>query len=674
MSNPLLDLSDLPRFDAIAPEHVSPAIDRLIEDARKAVSEAETVSPVTWQNFFYPLQATTERLARAWGAVQHLQAVLNTPALREAYNKNLPKMSAFLSQLGQNHALFAQYQALTQSPEFAAIDPVRRTAVEHILRDFRLGGVALTDEPKSRFRAIHQELSKLSSKFSENVLDATDSYALHIDDEHALTGLPAEVTASCRAAADKQGRGGYRLSLQMPCYQPVLTYAENRDIRRTLYLANIARASELGTGEYNNGPIIDRMLQLRAELASLLEFECWADYALAKKMADTPKQVLTFLRMLAKHAVPRAKCERAELEAFARAKLGFEKLEPWDLAWASEKLKQSHYAFSAQEVKQYFTESGVLSGLFGVVESLYGIRFEPEKAEVWHEDVRFYHVVDAHGNFLGQCYLDLYAREGKRSGAWMSEGRNRCRRQGILQTPVVYLTCNFGRGIDGKPATLTHDEVVMLFHEMGHGLHLLLTEVDELVIAGIRGVEWDAIELPSQFMENFAWEWENVRNMTSHVESGESIPRELFDRMLAAKNFQIGMHTVRQLELALYDMILHSEFDPSTGGAVALYYQVRKEVAVNPTPDCDRFPCQFGHIFAGSYPGGYYSYKWAEVLSADAYEAFAASPQNIAETGARFRTEVLSRGGSRPARENFRAFRGRDPDVSALLKQDGMLA
>ena len=674
MTNPLLELSGLPRFDAIAPEHVAPAMDQLLAEAEAAVTHAESVTPVTWDSLVVPLESTTERLWRAWRHVGHLQAVVNTPQMRQAYNETLPRLTAFGTRTGQNVALHAQYQRLADSPAYAGLDPVRRRVIDHALRDFRLGGVALPESQKARFTEVKQELSKLSTKFSENVLDATDGYAHYIEDAAELAGIPPEVVAACRTAAEKEGRAGWKFGLQMPVYLPVQMHADNRELRRILYRANVVRASELDGGERDNGPLIDRILVLRAELATLLGFDSYADYSLATKMADSPVQVLDFLHELGGHARPHALRDRAELEAFARDTLGMEVLDPWDLAWASEKLKQSRYAFSQQEVKRYFTEPKVLAGLFGVIQSLYGVRFEADSAPVWHEDVRFYRLVDAEGRLIGQCYMDLYAREGKRAGAWMAVSRNRRMREDGPQTPIAHLVCNFGRGANGQPTTLTHGEVTTLFHEMGHALHQLLTRVDAPNLDGIAGVEWDAVELPSQFMENFCWEWTNVQGMTAHVDSGEPLPRELFERMLAARNFQSGMFTVRQLEFSLLDMQLHHGFDPATDSVLALQARVRDAVSVNPALDCDRFTRQFSHIFAGSYAAGYYSYKWAEVLSADAYAAFEETPDRLAETGARFQREVLERGGSRPAIDNFRAFRGRDPDMAALLRHGGMAA
>jgi len=677
--NPLLDFSGLPRFDAIRPEHVGPGIDALLAQAEAAVKAAEAVSPVTWESFALPLEDATERLWRAWGQVSHLQAVVNTPELRQAYNDNLPKVTRFGSALGQNLALFAQYRALAGSPEYTGYDAARRKVVDNALRDFRLGGAELAEEAKARFSAVQEELAALSAKFSQNVLDATDAFALVVDDEARLSGLPADVVAAARASAEKDGDAsdgsrGWKLTLQMPCYLPVQAYADDRALREALYRANGVRASESGPAELDNSGLIDRILALRAELAALLGFADYAEYSLATKMAQSPAEVLDFLRGLAARALPFARRDRAELEAFARAELGLDELQPWDLGYASEKLKQARYSYSGQEVKRYFTEPRVLAGLFGVIESLYSVKVRPDRAPVWHEDVRFYRVEDAGGRLLGQFYLDLYAREGKRGGAWMDDCRNRRVAGSRVQTPLVYLVCNFGKGMDGKPATFSHDDVTTLFHEMGHGLHQLLTAVGELPVAGINGVEWDAVELPSQFMENFCWEWERVRAMTAHVDTGEPLPRALFDRMLAAKNFQSGMFTVRQLEFALFDMELHSRFDPAQDSVMRLLERVRDEVAVNRAPAWHRFPHQFSHIFAGGYAAGYYSYKWAEVLSADAYAAFEEAPDRLAETGARFLGEILSRGGSRSALENFTAFRGRAPSLEALLRHNGMVA
>ena len=673
-TNPLLDFSGLPRFDAIRPEHVTAAIDTLWAEAVAAVKAAETVAPVSWDSFVTPLDDATERLYRAWGQVSHLQSVVNTPALREVYNANLPKLSRFGSAVAQNPALYAQYKALAAAPEAGAYDDARAKVLANALRDFRLGGAELGEADKARFAQLQEELSGLQATFSQNVLDATDAFALYVDNEDELSGLPADVIAAARAAAQKDGREGWKLTLQMPCYLRVQTYADNRALRERLYHANAVRASEFGDAALDNGGNIDRILAVRAELAALLGFANYGEYSIATKMADDAPQVLGFLRDLAARAKPYAQRDRAELETFARDELGLDDLQAWDLAYAGEKLKQARYSYSEQEVKQYFTEPKVLAGLFGVIERLYGLTVQPDTAPVWHEDVRFYRLVDAEGALVGQFYMDLYAREGKRGGAWMDDCRNRRVTAGGVQTPLVYLVCNFGRGSDGTPATFSHNEVTTLFHEMGHGLHQLLTRVGELAVAGINGVEWDAVELPSQFMENFCWEWEQVEAMTAHASTGQPLPRALFERMLAAKNYQSGMFTVRQLEFGLFDMLLHSQYQPAQDSVLQVLERVRGEVAVNFPPAWNRFPNQFSHIFAGGYAAGYYSYKWAEVLSADAYAAFEEAPDKLQETGARFRAEVLSRGGSRSAAENFRAFRGRDPQLDALLRHSGMVA
>lgn len=672
-ANPLLDFSGLPRFDEIRPEHIGPALDVLLADAEDAVAAAELVQPVTWESFVVPVDDATERLWRAWGQVGHLQAVMNTPELREAYNQNLPRVTRFGSALGQNLALFQQYQVLASSPDAGHFDEARRKVLDNTLRDFRLGGAELDGPDKQRFTAIKEELSALAARFSQNVLDATDAWSLFVEDEARLAGLPRDVRDTARAAAGKDGRPGWKLTLQMPCYLPVQTYAEDRDLREILYRASAQRASEFGDEALDNSGNIDRILALRSELAKLLGFDSYAGYSIATKMAQDPAEVLAFLRDLAARARPFAAKDRAELEQFARDELGLDSLQAWDLAFAADKLKQARYSYSGQDVKQYFTEPKVLGGLFAVIEQLYGLRVEPDVAPVWHEDVRFFRLLDAQDALVGQFYLDLHAREGKRGGAWMDDCRNRRQRvDGSVQTPLVYLVCNFGRGADGSPATFSHDEVTTLFHEMGHGLHQLLTRVGELGVAGINGVEWDAVELPSQFMENFCWEWGHLQGMTAHVESGEPLPRALYEKMLAARNFHSGMATVRQLEFGLFDMLLHERNDSVQEPVLALLDQVRAEVAVNHPPAWNRFPHQFSHIFAGGYAAGYYSYKWAEVLSADAYAAFEEAPEALAATGARFRNEVLGRGGSRSAADNFLAFRGRAPRIDALLRHSGM--
>jgi len=683
MMNPLLDTSGLPRFDTIVPEHVAPAISQLLAEGRELIRhQSAPDTPATWADFVAPMEAIGERLSRAWGVIGHLHGVMDTPAWREAYNAMLPEVTRYYSELGQNLALFAKYKALQASAEYKQLSPTRQRIIDNEVRDFRLSGAELADEQKPRFQAIQEELAGLAAKFSENLLDATNAHAEHIEDAAQLAGIPEDALAAAHTAAERAGKPGWLFSLHMPSYLPVLQYADNRDLRAKMYRAYATRASEfsadIGHPEWDNAPLIQRILALRAELASMLGLGDYAQVSLVPKMADTPAQVLDFLHQLAQRAKPFAERDMQELRAFAAKELGLADLQAWDTAWASEKLRQARYAFSEQEVKQYFPEPKVLAGLFGVVEGLFGVSIQAEQAPTWHPDVRFFRIERA-GKLIGQFYLDLYARDTKRGGAWMDSAITRRRLASGIQTPVAYLVCNFPAPVGDKPATFSHDDVQTLFHETGHGLHHLLTQVEDLWVSGINGVEWDAVELPSQFMENFCWEWDVLANMTAHVDSGEALPRALFDKMLAARNFQSGLQTVRQLEFALFDMRLHHE---STAAhpldAQKLIDEVRREVAVIIPPAWQRFPNSFSHIFAGGYAAGYYSYKWAEVLSADAYEAFEEARQQgrpvlDRDTGERFLAEVLAVGGSRPALESFRKFRGREPRIDALLRHSGMV-
>jgi len=680
-ANPLLDFSDLPRFDTVQPEHVKPAIESLLTAGRELVERltADT-TPATWTDFAGALSDGLEPFGRAWGIVGHLHSVNDIPAWREAYNEMLPEVSRFYAELGQNLKLFEKYKALRDSAEYATLTVEQKKIVNNEVRDFRLSGAELPEDQKPRFQAIMEELSQLSAKFAENLLDATNAFSEVITDESLLAGLPDDAKEAAKTAAEKAGVEGWRFSLQAPSYGPVMQYADNRELRARLYRAYATRAAEFTDGtskpEWDNTPIIQRMLELRVEDAKMLGFSNFAEVSLAPKMADTPAQVLAFLRELAAKAKPFAEKDIAELRAFAKDELGLADFQPWDAAYVSEKLLQARYAFSEQEVKQYFTEPKVLGGLFKVIESLFNVKVKPDTAPVWHEDVRFYRLETPAGELVGQFYLDLYARETKRGGAWMDEARSRRRVLNGIQKPIAYLNCNFSRPVGGKPATFTHDDVTTLFHETGHGLHHLLTRGEELGVSGIHGVEWDAVELPSQFMENYCWEWEVVEGMTAHVDTGTPLPRELFDKMLAAKNFQSGMMAVRQIEFSLFDMLIHSDFDPKSGLTVMdVLNDVRKEVAVLLPPEWHRFPNSFSHIFGGGYGAGYFSYKWAEVLSADAYAAFeeAGNPFD-ATVGKRFLDEILSVGGSRPAIESFKAFRGREPSVDALLRHSGMIA
>jgi oligopeptidase A len=682
--NPLLDFSGLPRFDAVQPEHVTPAIRQLLDENRALIETLiapETAA--TWDAFVQPMLDAGERLSRAWGIVGHLHSVNDVPPWREAYNAMLPEVSGFYADLGQNLALFAKYKRMAEGAEFSGLSPARKRIIENELRDFRLSGAELPEAQKPRFKAIQEELSALGAKFSENVLDATNAHAEWITEEADLAGLPEDAKSAARAAAEKDGRPGWKFTLHAPSYIPVLQFCDNRDLRARMYRAYATRASEFGPAERDNGPLIERLLALRHEEAQMLGYANFAEVSLATKMADTPAQVAAFQRDMAKKARPFAARDVAELREFARRELGMETLESWDLAWASEKLKQQRYSFSDDEVKQYFPEPKVLAGLFRVIESLFAVTLAPDVAPAWHPDVRFFRI-ERHGKLIGRFYLDLYARETKRGGAWMDEAITRRRILGGVQTPVAYLNCNFpapvSEGTQMRPATFSHDDVITLFHECGHGLHHLLTQVDELPVSGIHGVEWDAVELPSQFMENFCWEWDVLCAMTGHVDTGAPLPRALYDKMIAAKNFQSGLQILRQIEFGLFDLLLHSEFIPGADASfMDLLATVRKEVAVLTPPEWNRFPHSFSHIFGGGYAAGYYSYKWAEVLSADAYEAFEEAAKTSgstldANTGERFWREILSVGGSRPALESFKAFRGREPRPDALLRHNGMAA
>jgi oligopeptidase A len=674
MQNPLLHFSGLPHFDQVRPEHVTPAITQLLEEARTLIARLgqEGAAP-TWDNFVRPLEDMEEKISRAWSQVSHMNSVVNTPELREAYNANLPVLTAFYADLSQNEALYAKFRALRASSGFETLTAAQRKIVENELRDFRLGGAELPEDKKARFKAIQEDLSSLSAKFEENLLDTTNEFAHFVENAADLAGIPEDALQAAREAAEADGKPGWKFTLHFPSYMPVLQYADNRALREKLYFAYATRASEFGKPEWDNTALIRQILQLRAESAQLLGYNNYAEVSLTTKMAQTAPQVLDFLRTLAVRARPFAEQDMAELTAYAADKLGLADMQAWDVAYVSEKLREEKYAFSDQEVKQYFPEPRVLQGLFKVVETIYGVQVRKTQAPVWHKDVTFYDIIDKSGTLIGQFYLDLYARNGKRGGAWMDEAITRRRKIDGIETPVAFLTCNFSAPVGNKPALFTHDEVITLFHEFGHGLHHLLTKVEEYGVSGIKGVEWDAVELPSQFMENFCWEWDVLKHMTQHVDSGEHLPRGLYDKMVAAKNFQAGMQTVRQIEFSLFDMLLHGDFDPNGDKTpLQLLEEVRDEVAVVRPPQWNRFPNNFSHIFAGGYAAGYYSYKWAEVLSADAYSLFEENGVLSEETGHRFWSEILAQGGVRPALESFVAFRGREPTIDALLRHNGM--
>ena len=683
-TNPLLVAIDsLIDYPAIRPEHVEQAIDQLLAQARQAV---ETVSSddrePSWETVVEPLTDATETLYRAWSVAGHLNSVINTPELREAYNNCLPRMSEFSTWVGLNRQLFLRYQALADSPAFVGLSPQRQRIVTLALRDFRLSGVELQGQAREDYARISEELAQTSQQFSEHVLDAIDQWHYLVTDEKELEGVPADVLAAAARTAQENGQQGWRLTLKMPCYLPVMQYARNQDLRELLYRAYTTVASEQGDPQFDNSRAIETLLRLRAEEAGLLGFASYAHMRLETRMADTPEQVLGFLRDLAAKARPYARQDLAELQEFARQELGLAALQPWDVAYCSERLREQRYVYSEDEVKQYFTEPAVLKGLFQVIQRLFDVTLRPTTAPVWHPAVRAFEVCGSDGKTLGYLYMDLHARQGKQGGAWVDSERSRRRLGEHLCLPIAYLVCNFAEPQSGRPALLTHDDVITLFHESGHALHALLSRVDDPAASAFAAVEWDAIELPSQFMENFCWEWPVVQMLTAHADTGEHLPRELYEKLRRARNFQSGMQMVRQLEFSLFDMLIHAR---DTGLDIAavmqILDQVRQEVAVIFPPDWHRFPHQFSHLFAGGYGAGYYSYKWAEVLSADAYSAFEEQAYVHADgardtldsnTGHRFWREVLSVGGERPAAESFRAFRGRDPSIAALLRHSGL--
>ncbi|WP_433704512.1 M3 family metallopeptidase [Paraburkholderia sacchari] len=685
--NPLLDFTGLPRFGEIRPEHVTPALDVLLANANAAVERAaQPMTPAQWSDVVEPLERATEPLSRAWGVIGHLNAVADTPELRATYGENLPRVTEFWSSVGQNLALYEKYKAITNHDSFQLLSSERKKILDNALRDFRLSGAELPEDQKPRFAELQERQASLAKAFSDHVLDATNAYAFYATSESELAGLPDDVIAAAREAAEREDKQGWKFTLHFPSYFPVLQYSENRAMRETMYRAYVTRASELGPQygggkpDWDNTAIVDDQLKLRAEEAKMLGYNNFAEVSLAPKMAESPAQVTNFLEDLATRARPHAEKDWQELREFAANELGLAQIEPWDMAFAAERLRQKRYSFSENEVKQYFPEDFVLKGLFKVTETLFGVSIRDDKTAVWHPDVRFFRVENADGTLVAQFYLDLYAREGKRGGAWMDDARSRRKLEGNgVQTPVAYLTCNFSAPVGGRPACFTHDEVITLFHEFGHGLHHMLTRVDELSVSGINGVEWDAVELPSQFMENFCWEWDVLTEMTSHVDTGKPLPRELFDKMLAAKNFQSGLGTLRQIVFSLFDMALHVDFDASKGKTVNdLAREINARYHVIAQAPFSRWPNTFSHIFAGGYAAGYYSYKWAEVLSADAYAAFEEAAQAAkssvldAATGTRYRKEILEVGGSRPAMESFKAFRGREPNIDALLRHNGM--
>lgn len=674
--NVLLHLGEEPKFDQIRTEHIQPALQTAMAEARAQIAEIKAQEETTWNNTVEPLTDITERVGRIWGVVAHLNSVVDTPELRAVYNELMPEVTVFFTEISQDIELYERFKAIKASPAFNRLTDAQQKKLDNDLRDFVLSGAELPPEQQAELAALQTEGAQLGAKFSQNVLDATDAFALYFDDAAELAGIPEDAQAMFAAAAQAEGKTGYKVGLQMPHYLAVMQYADKRELREQVYRAYVTRASELSNdGKFDNTDNVNRTLEIALRNAQLLGFNNYAELSLATKMADTPEQVQAFLRDLAARAKPFAERDLAEVQTFARERLGLADPQPWDLTYASEKLREEKYSFSETEVKKYFPASKVLHGLFAQINRLFGVNFIEKRVPVWHEDVRYFELENG-GAIIGGVYMDLYAREGKRGGAWMNDYKGRRRfcsgdKAGQIQTPTAYLVCNFTPPVGGKEARLSHDEIITLFHETGHGLHHLLSQVEELGVSGINGVEWDAVELPSQFMENFCWEYDVLAGMSAHEDNGAALPRELFDKMLAAKNFQRGMFLVRQMEFALFDMLVYGESD---AGRLKDWPQVlenvRKEVAVVQPPAYNRFALSFSHIFAGGYSAGYYSYAWAEVLSADAYAAFEES-DNVRTTGKLFWREILAIGGSRPAAESFKAFRGREPQIDALLRHSG---
>ena len=670
--NVLLHLGEEPRFDQIKTEDIKPALQTAIAEAREQIAAIKAQTHTDWANTVEKLTDITERVGRIWSVVSHLNSVVDTPELRAVYNELMPEITIFFTEIGQDIELYNRFKIIKNSAEFDTLSPAQQTKLNHDLRDFVLSGAELPPEQQAELAQLQTEGAQLGAKFAQNVQDATDAFGIYFDDAAPLAGIPEDSIAMFAAAAQSEGKTGYKIGLQIPHYLAVIQYADNRELREQIYRAYVTRASELADeGKFDNTANVEQTLANALKTAKLLGFKNYAELSLATKMADTPEQVLNFLHDLARRAKPFAEKDFAEIKAFARENLNIEDPQSWDLSYAAEKLRQAKYAFSETEVKKYFPISKVLAGLFAQIKKLYGIELAEKTVPVWHKDVRYFELKQD-GQTIGGVYMDLYAREGKRGGAWMDGYKSRRRfADGTLQLPTAYLVCNFTPPVGDKEARLSHDEIITLFHETGHGLHHLLTQVDEVGVSGINGVEWDAVELPSQFMENFVWEYDVLAQMSSHEETGAVLPKELFDKMHAAKNFQRGMFLVRQMEFALFDMeIYHQEDEGRLKEWPQILDKVRQEVAVTQPPAYNRFALSFSHIFAGGYSAGYYSYAWAEVLSADAYAAFEES-DDVAETGRRFWEEILAVGGSRSAAESFKAFRGREPSLDALLRHSG---
>ncbi len=677
MTNPLLEARELPAFSRITPSVVQPAIESLLAENRAQIAELVDQPRFRWDNLIEPLELMNDRLDKAWSPVRHLNSVKSSDKLRAAYNACLPLLAEYSTEVSQNRALYAAYRSLAESPDYAGYSTAQRKTIDDALKHFRLGGVDLEGEDRAHYQRLQKALSELQSRFENNLLDATQAWQYVTEDESELAGLPDYARRMLRQLAEQKGLAGYRITLDMPCYLAVITHADNRDLRRAIYEAYVTRASDQGITDkkFDNAPIMQEIVAKRHEKARLLGFNSYAEYSLETKMATSVDQVVGFLEDLATRSRAAAEAEVAERQAFAES-LGFDgELEAWDYPYYGEKLKQHRYRISDEQLKPYFADHRVIAGLFEIVHRLYGVRIVRDDDDVdrWDEAVSFYRISNASGEAIGHFYLDLYARENKRGGAWMDECVNRYRINGKTQLPVAYLTCNLTPPIGDEPALFTHDEVITLFHEFGHGLHHMLTRIDVPDVAGINGVEWDAVELPSQFMENFCWERDALDLFAQHYQSGEKLPDDLFERMRAAKNFQSALQMLRQIEFALFDMRLHQDPEVSSAAQIqAVLDAVRAQVSVVSTPAINRFQNGFSHIFAGGYAAGYYSYKWAEVLSADAFSAFEEEGIFNPETGKRFLNCILEQGGSRPAIESFRCFRGRDPEIDALLRHSGI--
>lgn len=676
MSNPLLDRTALPQFSAIKPEHVVPAIDQLLARNRQRIAECVEQPLLDWHRLVGEIEQLNDELAQAWSPVSHLNAVANTDEIREAYNACLPKLSEYFTELGQHEALFKAYEQFSQSDAFEALTAAQKKVITNSLRDFRLAGIGLPDAQQKRYAELQLKLSELTTKFSENVLDATQSWQKWVTDEAQLAGLPDHVLAAAKHAAAEAEKEGWLLTLDFPVYYAVMLQADNRALREEFYTAFATRASDQGehNGEWDNSGLIDQILTLRLELAQLLGFDNFAEYSLATKMAQSTDQVVQFLEDLAAKSRPQASMELDELRAFAQERFNMDSLEAWDLTYYAEKLKQDRFNISQQELRPYFPISRVLDGLFETTQRLFNVTVrELKDFDTYHDDVRLFEL-KRQGKVVAHCYLDPFARTGKRGGAWMDDCRVRRNVDGDVQLPVAYLVCNFTAPLEGEPALLTHDEVTTLFHEFGHGLHHMLTQMEHADISGINGVAWDAVELPSQFMENWCWEPEALALISGHYETGQPLPEDMLQRLLDAKHFQSGMMMVRQLEFSLFDFILHRDYQPGITSVQAVLDDVRQNVAVLTPPAFNRFQNSFSHIFAGGYAAGYYSYKWAEVLSADAFSRFEEEGIFNTQTGESFCKEILEQGGSKEPMELFVAFRGREPQVDALLRHSGIAA